>query len=255
MLVKLFQADLHTALFYFSGHGCISATGGMLVTPDFEHYDEGISMDEVLLLANQSKIKDKIIIIDCCHAGGVGIPSITGGTSIYLSEGTVILTAARQNESALEVGGHGIFTSLLVGALNGSGADISGNITVGSVYRYIDNVLSFWDQRPQFRANLNYFITLRNVRPLIPLSDLRALTECFPQPESIIDLDPSYEFTSASADNTNVALFKQLQKFQSIGLVRPLDSEHMYFAAMESKSCSLTFLGKQYWKLVKSKKI
>lgn len=53
----------------------------------------------------------------------------------------------------------------------------------------------------------------------------------------------------------NVAIFKNLQKFQSVGLVMPVDVDHMYFAAMNSKSCRLTALGYHYWRLVKDKRI
>ena len=35
----------------------------------------------------------------------------------------------------------------------------------------------------------------------------------------------------------------------------PVDSEYMYFAAMESKACKLTSLGYHYWRLVKDKRI
>jgi len=53
----------------------------------------------------------------------------------------------------------------------------------------------------------------------------------------------------------NVVVFKNLQKYQSVGLVVPVDTAYMYFAAMESKSCKLTSLGFHYWRLVKDKRI
>jgi hypothetical protein len=46
-----------------------------------------------------------------------------------------------------------------------------------------------------------------------------------------------------------------LQKLQSIGFVKPVDEEFMYFAAMKSKTCILTELGKYYWRLVKDGRI
>ena len=48
---------------------------------------------------------------------------------------------------------------------------------------------------------------------------------------------------------------KSLQKLESVDLVEPVDEEHMYFAAMNSKSCRLTPLGKYYWKLLKDDRI
>ena len=78
-------------------------------------------------------------------------------------------------------------------------------------------------------------------------------------------MNPSYEDTNEKvvhhkviepfANPTNVSIFKDLQKLESIGLVVPVDEEHMYFAAMNSKSCKLTALGYHYWRLVKDKRI
>lgn len=39
---------------------------------------------------------------------------------------------------------------------------------------------------------------------------------------------------------------KLLQRLERVGLVEPVDTAHMYYAAMESKSCRLTALGKYY---------
>jgi uncharacterized caspase-like protein len=70
LIAELFEGDNDVALLYFSGHGFVNALGGYIVTPDFQKYDEGVSMDEILVIANKSKAKDKIIILDCCHSGG-----------------------------------------------------------------------------------------------------------------------------------------------------------------------------------------
>lgn len=48
---------------------------------------------------------------------------------------------------------------------------------------------------------------------------------------------------------------KDLQKLVSVGLVKPVDEDHMYYAAMNSKSCKLTALGAHYWRLVKDQRI
>ena len=257
MLINFFESDLHTALFYFSGHGSITERGGFIVTPDFRQYDEGISTDEILSIVNQSRIKDKIVIIDCCHAGAFGNPVIIGSTSSYLAEGVTILASARQTELAMELNGHGIFTSLLLSALQGGAADLEGNITPGGVYTYIDRSLSFWQQRPQFKANVNRFTVLRTIRPRIPIGTvLKKITTYFPDPGKNFPLDPTYEYTNVNvAVPENVATFKNLQKMQSVGLVVPVDEEYMYWAAQNSKSCKLTLLGMHYWRLVKENKI
>jgi Caspase domain len=256
MIVELFEGASDIALLYFSGHGYLNELGGYIVTPDHKKYDEGVSMDEILILANDSKAKDKIIILDCCHSGAIGSPKISGGISTQIIEGVVILTASRDDESALEVNGHGVFTNLLLDALQGGASDLRGHITPGSVYAYIDQALGPWDQRPVFKTNVTRFTSLRTITPVIPLDIIRKLTTYFPTPQHQYLLDPTFEDTNvAVAKSENVIIFKHLQKFQSVGLVIPVDAEFMYFAAQNSKSCRLTSLGYHYWRLVNEKRI
>ena len=252
---NLFSSEPNMALLYFSGHGFIKSTGGYLVTTDASRYDEGVSMDEILNIANQSNAKNKVIILDCCHSGALGSPSMTNNNLAQLSEGLSVLTASRDSESAIEVNGSGVFTSLVVDALKGGAADLRGNITPGSLYAYVDEALGAWDQRPIFKTNVSNFASLRNVPPKVPLETMRKITIYFNTPEAEHNLDPSYEDKEKSAIEENVKIFKDLQKFQSVGLVVPVDAEFMYFAALNSKSCRLTALGYQYWRLVNENKL
>jgi uncharacterized caspase-like protein len=252
---ELFQGNSDVALLYFSGHGFINSLGGYIVTPDYKSYDEGISMDDILIYANNSKCKDKIIIFDCCHSGAFGSPALNGHNVSQLGDGLSVLTACRKDEVAIERGGQGIFTSLLIDALQGGAADLRGYITPGSLYAYVDEALGAWDQRPIFKTNVSRFSSIRKITPKIPFDTLRKITEYFITPESEHKLDPSYEFTSDSPSDNNVKIFKDLQKFTSAGLVVPVDEEHMYFAAMNNKSCRLTALGFQYWRLVSEGKL
>jgi hypothetical protein len=252
---KLFAGDCDICLFYFSGHGLIKSTGGYVVTTDARKYDEGVSMDDILALANQSKAKDKVILLDCCHSGALGTPTITGSQAALLSEGLSVLTASRDSESALEINGKGVFTSLIVDALQGGAADLRGYVTPGSIYAYVDQALGPWDQRPIFKTNVTRFTSLRSIAPPVPFETLRKICAYFPTPQDEYKLDPSYEFTDKRSKPENVVIMKDLQKFEGVGLVVPVGEEHMYFAAMNSKSCRLTALGFQYWRLVKEKRL
>ncbi|MFK9521657.1 caspase family protein, partial [Escherichia coli] len=60
----LFSGDEEVALLYFAGHGHIEATGGYLCATDTETGDDGLPMGEVLKLANDSKVSNKIILLD-----------------------------------------------------------------------------------------------------------------------------------------------------------------------------------------------
>jgi hypothetical protein len=265
LIDKLFGGNDEVALFYFSGHGFENDLGTYLVTPDASKNDVGISMTDLLVMANKSKATNRIIILDCCHSGAAGTSPITGGVTTLINNGVTILTASKSDESAIEVNGHGVFTNLLIDALQGGAADIRGDITPGSIYSYIDQALGPWEQRPVFKTNITEFISLRKITPRVPKEILRRIIKYFPTPEQELALDSSYEDTNSTevqhelkepyANAVNVAVFKDLQKFQSVGLVVPVDTDHMFFAAMESKSCRLTALGYHYWRLVNQKKI
>lgn len=265
LLIDLFEGDSDTVLLYFSGHGYLNDLGGYIVTPDFKPYDFGVSMDDILKLANDSNARDKIIILDCCHSGALGTPKGNGGLTAQIGEGVSILTASRDFQVSLEESGHGVFTNLLLDALRGGAADLRGHITPGSVYAYIDQALGSWDQRPVFKTNITKFTSLREVNPQIPITTVRNLVNYFPSPEENFQLDPSFEDTNSPniehkvvepyASTKNVTTFKELQKLESVGLVVPVDEDHMYFAAMNSKACKLTALGYHYWRLVKERRI
>lgn len=254
MIQNLFSGPSEVALFYFSGHGLVNDLGGHIVTLDYSSYDEGISMSDILTLANNSDAQEKVIILDCCHAGAMGNSQLNSGIA-NIGQGVTILTASRDTESAMEINGHGVFTNLLIGALQGGAADLRGYITPGSVYSFIDQALGAWDQRPIFKTNVSKFTSLRKVSPPIQLDILREIVLYFEQATSQYQLNPSYEFTEGCAVDENVEIFKKLQKYASVGLVVPVDEEHMYFAAMNSKGCKLTALGAHYWKLVKNNRV
>lgn len=256
LIEELFEAPNDIALLYYAGHGLLKSTGGYIVTSDFRKYNEGISMQEILELATNSKARSKIIILDCCHSGSFATSNLGNSNLSNLCDELTVITASRNIESAVESdNGHGVFTSLLIDALQGGAADVRGHITAGSIYAYVDSALGAWAQRPIFKTNISRFVPIRSINPKIPLEKLRQIVKYFPQPENEFNLDPSYEFTSESAIDTNCSIFKDLQKFGSEGLVKPVGEEHMYFAAINSKSCKLTALGYQYWRLVKENKL
>ena len=255
LISELFQGDSEVALLYFSGHGALTETGGYIVTPDYKTFDEGISMNEILTYANKSGARNKLIILDCCHSGSFGeVPNAEAISNI--GNGVTILAASRNWEAAIEIDGDGVFTTLLIEALEGGAADIRGNITPGSIYAYVDQALGAWDQRPVFKTNISRFVQVRTVEPLIPLEVIREIPNYFPDSKDELPLDKSFEPTEKEyAKDENVKIFKHLQKMVSVGLVKPVDEEHMYFAAMNGKSCKLTSLGHQYHKMVTEKLI
>lgn len=251
---ELFKGKSEIALFYFSGHGYVESTGGYLITSECKDGDDGLSMNELLEIANNSPSRNKIIILDCCHSGIVGKTSLKEDKSI-LSEGITILTASSETQYAIEEDGSGVFTTLFIDAMNGSASNLVGDVTPGSIYAHIDQSLGSWEQRPIFKTNVTTFTTLRKVQPPIALSDLKQLRGLFPTKGQAFQLDPSFEPDSKSPIEENMVKFKLLQKYNRLNLVVPVDAEHMYYAAMEAKSCKLTVLGEHYWNLIDKDRI
>ncbi len=265
LIEECFSGDANVALFYYSGHGHIDSVGGYLVTPDFSEYDYGVSLQDILSIANASKCKDKIIILDSCFSGFMGSLNTHGQSTAVINEGVTILTASRASETSVEINGHGLFTSLLIEALSGGAADITGHVTPGGIYAYIDKALGPWEQRPVFKTNVTRFTSLRNVTPQVDISILRKICTYFANENAELSIDPSFEPTNSPdvthevvrpyANPTNTKIFADLQKLEGVGLVIPIGEQHMYFAAMKSKACALTSIGKQYWRLVHDKLI
>lgn len=249
----LFEDDSEIALFYFAGHGYVEHTGGYLITSECITGDGGLSMNELLQIANDSPAKNKIIILDCCHSGQMGTPD-TGDNKAMLKEGITILTSSTNKQEAVAKEGAGVFTNLLVDALNGGAANLVGDVTPGSVYAHIDQSLGPWGQRPIFKTNVKRFVTLRKTKPSVSLEDLRKITTLFEEKDQDFPLNPSFEPDSGESNEENTKKFSILQKYNRVNLVVPNVEEHMYYAAMESESCRLTPLGQHYWKLVKQGK-
>ncbi|MFX0136581.1 MAG: caspase domain-containing protein [Candidatus Hodarchaeota archaeon] len=255
-IMELFAYDADVTLFYFAGHGTFDNLGGYLVTQDAAKYDEGVAIRDVLLLANKAKkIREVVIILDCCHSGFLGsIPEIDNEKAI-LREGVSVLTASRSSQTAAEIGGSGLFTTLICAALEGGYADVCGNVTVASVYAYVDQALGAWEQRPLFKSHVSTLIPLRKCKPAVELSILRMITKYFPTPDFEFKLDPSYEPDAEPRNPEHEKIFYHLQMYRSARLVEPVGAEHMYFAAMNSKSCKLTPIGQFNWCLAERGKI
>ena len=260
---ELFKTKAETALFYFAGHGYIEATGGYLLATDSKSGDDGLSLAEVLVLANDKKslATNKVIILDSCHSGIAGDSPIHADSAV-LSEGLTVLTASTADQYATEKDGRGVFTNLLVDALKGGAANLTGAITPGSVYAHIDQSLGAWEQRPVFKTNVRQFVSLRKIAPPIELENLRRIAEFFPTPGFEFRLDPSFEPELKGRDPgmpppdlENTAKFAILQRYNRLNLVIPIGAPHMWYAAMQSKTCKLTLLGEHYRRLAEKGRI
>jgi hypothetical protein len=255
-IIDLFSTESDVALFYFSGHGC-QANGTVkssLVTMDYNESDMGIELEFLMEKANESRAKQVVIILDCCFSGSAGNLSFLKNLSAF-REGGCILTSSHESQVSFESTSGGIFTDIVVNALEGGAADTLGYVTVAGVYEYADKLLGAWEQRPIFKANISSMNYLRKSKPRISFEILRKLPKLFPTIDFSFTLDPSYEPDAEPVDQHHEAIFSDLQKLNRTALLIPIGEEHMYFAAINSKSCILTPLGQYYWKLINDGKI
>jgi hypothetical protein len=252
---ELFQDFSGDVLFYFSGHGTPAAVGGFLATQDGVADDPGLPMEEVVTMANNSTARTVLVIVDCCFSGSTGSPASLQSTSLesrtLLREGVTILAASRPTQVAVELGGHGVFTNLILGALRGGAADVRGRISAASIYAYAEAALGGWDQRPLYKSHAAAHLDpVRTCEPRVADTLLRELPVFFPKPDHEFRLDMTFEETNGAAVPANVAIFKNFKRLQIAGLVKPKLGDDLYWTAERSGFVQLTDLGQFYLQLV-----
>ena len=265
-LNELFDFD-GDILLYFSGHGFLSKTGGLLCTSDTAKDDWGIPMQEVVDLAIQSPARHILLILDCCHSGDIANPAVMskdGGKNplATLRENMTVIAASRATEGAIEAGGQGLFTGALLDALEGGAADHMGFVTAPALYAYVSRRFTAWDQRPVYKTNATEVLTVRECEPLIERLQLRQLPAHFPKADHKYRLDPEYEpedehgNVKEPVNKEKVAIAQLFKSYRDAGLLKPSDPKlQLYWAARRSDTVELTARGREYWWLLVNDKI
>jgi caspase domain-containing protein len=241
-------------VFYFAGHGVRERNDVVLVAQDGAPPDLGVSFSQVLGAVQESDVSEVLIILDCCFSGNAGSLPQLGPKIAALRDGVSILTASRGDQTSRELT-RGVFSTNLCAALGGGASDVRGRVDSASLYAYLSESFGALDQRPTFKANVDRLHTLRICSPAVPLPDLRRLPKIFTNPDVDLPLDPSFEESHPSATPENMKIMKILQTCRAARLVEPVGTPHLFYAAIESKSCRLTPLGKHYWHLAQQKRI
>jgi hypothetical protein len=246
-LQQLLSPGAHVAMFYFAGHGADAGADVSLITEDGTERTPGVNLSEVLGVVKGSPVREVTIILDCCFSGGAGGSPQVGGEIALMRSGVTIMTASRGDQTSAEtIAGRGLFSTYLEGALDGGAADVLGKVTLAGMHAYLSESFGAWEQRPTFKANIDQANELRQCAPAVPLAELRELPNHFRTPEAALSLDPSFEPTEEPNHPENERIFGVLQRCRAAKLVEPVGAEHLYFAAMYSKSCRLTPLGRHY---------
>jgi len=159
-------------LVFFAGHGFRDEFGTYLVPRDGEWdvlVSSGINMEDFNRFVNAMNARRKIVVFDCCHAGGVS-DMARGNEPLDAeyyhqahaqAEGRINLSACRAGELSFEydTAGHGVFTYYLCEALRGGAdRDLNGVVTFSEVETYVKSEVVRWasehgqKQNPQVDA-------------------------------------------------------------------------------------------------------
>lgn len=170
-------------LFYFSGHAAVDAGG---TTRLYAYDDDWYSFVELMDIVSKTRAESITIVLDCCMSGNVGHRSLSTRYQDPLAvdltlipDNACILTASRPNEEAQENGHHGVFSEMLIGALEGAAADILGEVTSLGLYSHASGALGYDGQRPMFKANIEQPVLLRTVEAKVPAWSLHVLPDVF----------------------------------------------------------------------------
>lgn len=253
-------------LLYFSGHGALTKVGGYLSTCESAADDWGIPMQEIIDLAMISPARDILLMLDCCHAGAAGNAPLLSRPGernplAALRENMTVIAASRSEESAVEAADHGMFTAALLDALDGGAADHMGWVTAQSIYAYVERGFGGWVQRPVYKSHATELTVVRQCAPLIERFKLHQLLTHFPTPDHKFALDPEYEpedehgNVREPVNHEKVALARLFKEYRDVGLLKSSDGKQFFWVAKESGTLELTLRGREYWRLIMSKRI
>jgi len=267
-LRQLFGEFRGEVLLYFSGYGTIHDTGGWLVTYDGTPDDLGISLAEVFGLAMRSLANSILLILDCRSTGSLESLELPSGPresreTISLRENMTVIAASTSTESFEgSTGGHSLFTAAILSALEGGAADPMGWVTAASIYTYVERRFGGWNQQPVYKSNATRVSMVRQCAPLIERLKLARLVELFPSSDFRYQLDPEFEpedehgNVHEPVNKEKVSLALLLKEYRDAGLLKPsVPGEQLYWTSRRYHTVELTPRGKEYWWLVKSRKL
>jgi hypothetical protein len=260
---ELFADTKDDVLLFFSGHGALTPFGGYLCAFDSRKDDWGVSMQEIVEMANRSTARDILIMLDCCYSGGFGDPSMLnagGGRDplAVIRENMAVIGASLASQASLEAGGHGLFTTAVLDALEGGAADHMGWVTAPSIYAYVERRFGAFDQRPVYKSYSTGVRVVRECAPLIDRLKLYEIVKHFPVQELQYQLDPEFEPEDENGNlhepvnKQKVAIAQLFKGYRDAGLLRAsIPGEQFYWTARRSHTVELTLRGREYWWLVK----
>lgn len=156
----------HTALFYFSGHGIQRDAGiqeGYLAVSDANPDKSfcGLSLFWLRRLLQESPVRQRIVILDCCHSGELlnfleADPGAQAGTD------RLFMAASKEYETAYESleSPYSVFTQALITGLDPNRVE-AGVVTNHSLTDWVNHSLKGEIQQPLFESSGSEIILTR----------------------------------------------------------------------------------------------
>jgi WD40 repeat protein len=174
----------HTALFYFSGHGIQRDAGiqeGYLAVSDANPDKSfcGLSLFWLRRLLQESPVRQRIVILDCCHSGELlnfleADPGAQAGTD------RLFMAASKEYETAYESleSPYSVFTQALITGLDPNRVE-AGVVTNHSLTDWVNDSLKSEIQQPLFESSGSEIILTRGTgRQPIPVKAVKPNQIC-----------------------------------------------------------------------------
>ena len=156
----------HTALFYFSGHGIQRDAGireGYLAVSDANPDSSfcGLSLFWLRRLLQESPVRQRIVILDCCHSGEL-LNFLEADPGAQAGVDRLFMAASKEYETAYESleSPYSVFTQALITGLDPSRVE-SGVVTNHSLTDWVNHSLKGEIQQPLFESSGSEIILTR----------------------------------------------------------------------------------------------
>ena len=159
---------------YMAGHGEVVAGEYYFIAHDTTAQGiaiNGVPLKRLKAAFDSSPSQRAFMWLDFCHSGGIiprdleGVPDdrdvISRALEVVQGQGKLIVAACTPGQKAYEsaVVGHGLFTDALLRGLKGKAAN-KGEVTVNSLYDYIDRQMGSDRQRPMMFGQMTGRVVL-----------------------------------------------------------------------------------------------
>lgn len=174
-----------TALFYFSGHGIQREAGireGYLALsdsqPDKGFY--GLSLFWLRRLLQESPVRQRIVILDCCHSGEL-LNFLEADPGAHAGTDRLFMAASREYETAFEAldSPYSVFTQAILTGLD-PGRVEAGIVTNHSLTDHVNHALKGEIQQPLFESSGSEIILTRRTGTSCPTPTPKSATDICP---------------------------------------------------------------------------